>query len=700
MPASDAADGARVFAPHSGRWARLGQAVMWRAGAGDFANFIAEVRGPDPVQLRMRAESIRGERLSAVAAHLVAPADEWHTESIWLRVPPGTDRIWVELVAEEGKHCAVDDLRMLARPAAEYGIELTGVPLLQLDQAEAWLTLVGMLNQDLPASVRRKLLRSLPVVDPAQGGRELLQLIEQPSYANDVQDALDAISQVGEGWVPALRSRVMADAGESPLPIETWVTAMQTLARWQDPSLFGIIRGSSQAGTVRIQPEMLMAWSREFPLEVAYAELLSPALDPSVDPSLQDAALRVLADSRDARFFDALGRLYSTTSPERRLAWLRFCSEFDGAPALDTFAGYVATAPAEQRFAFERAFTRACEAMASYGARQWFLERGLVHREPFLRATSLRMLGPKPEPIEISSILRLARDSDPVVLEEVVALLATARSQQCENALLSLVGHYDPRVAADALRSFWAMRRGDQIARSLARRLVDQAGVWSVQLAALELLAEHAPLGADYLNSLADSHGNWRVRRAAEAALQSQGMPRQVGEAVPLLPEPAEVHVLMMQASQDERARNFGLPGLGARALLQLSDRLGRLGEGETFAIVVAGPSALRFPVEGVADVSQVRQAQLWLQECLKRPGVTSAGDFGRALDRALDVVDADVMHLYLDPSLQLDMLEDWLELPEIFHERNRYHRLPVRCATNLRAEDRLAPLVEALLQP
>lgn len=669
--AEDAVDGRRVLASDGARAARLAQVVRWRRGTAGFARLTVHVRGAGAGEVRLVAEDIRGARLHAVSAALEGGvADAWTPLSLLIRTPGETDRLRVDLVAAVGAPIRLDGLRLNPTDPGREPDPAAAI----LGAAEPWRALTDALGRAAAGPARARMLRLAPWVDRARGGRLLLDAVTDPELSGDRAAALHALPQLGPDWTEELARLVRLTPQSVVRPPGSEV--VRALARWQDPALLAALPQLFPEPTQGPDPDTLRALARAYPLADIAPILLEPRLRPSVPEAMQDAILQVLAEARDPRFFDALATLAPAATPERRLRWLQACAAFDGAPALDTLAGFVANAPADERAAFELAFLRACRAMESYAARSWHLQTGLRHRDAFVRQASLRVLGPDLQPIEVSAVLRLTRDPDAEVLTELVRLLRNAPSPATEAALLGLIGHHDAEVAADALRAFWEARGGDARVRGIAERVLDGGRHWTVEQTALELLAERgAGLAPARLEALATEHPDWRVRRTA-AALGGQTRASADGStAAAAAPRPVVV-VLAVDPAADARRRARGEAATSAQRRLALLDLLGGKACPESYVLLVAGAPDARFPERGLADPAGAPEAQAWLARTLAGVGDVGPADVGVALRRAVDEGAAGRLWLIADPELPQGDAAAWQELVARYAWWNRHQRL------------------------
>jgi hypothetical protein len=255
-----------------------------------------------------------------------------------------------------------------------------------------------------------------------------------------------------------------------------------------------------------------------------YQDLIEPQLRASAEPGAQDAALHALAVAQDERFFQAFDRLPPRPSGERRARWMDACARFDGAASLTSMAELARWSGELERDPAERRLVRAMRSMQCFEFHQWMIEEGLVHRDAGVRRACLEVLATiSLQPIEVAAVLSCTRDADSEVVRRAIPILAAHASVATARALLSLVEHRVPQIAADALAGYWQVRRGDADARKLALRLLDGRRHWTLEQQAIRLLHDSpAELPSARLRVMRDSAADWRVQRAAAEVLQER----------------------------------------------------------------------------------------------------------------------------------------------------------------------------------
>jgi hypothetical protein len=663
----DAPHGEAILLQTDEQRSLLRQFVRWSPGSPAVLQLTASFRATDALELRVRAESVDGRALRQ--ACLIARVHEsWQRESLWLRVPAGTDRVRIELRAEGPVE--LDQLELGAAKATPPSFD----------------ALLAQLNSGSTAQLSRgEVLRSLGLADPARALSSLVEIaMNSPEPAERAQ-AWACLAELGEPGLERIWARL--DQG---LQAE----GVLALARERNPELLARLPQLLPAPLDVHAAELLEQVAAEYPLDQVFPSLLAPQLDPTASPVAQDAALHVLADSMDERFFAGLDAVYPQASADRRARWLAASARFDNPTALEELAKYVRSARGVDLDPAERAFLSAARSMRSLEARAWLLEHGLSHRVAFVRRASLIALGPEFEPIEIAAALSLTRDADPRVLRTLIPILAAHPSDAAGKALQDLVSHRVPEVAADALRGYWQLRGGDSVARTLSEGMAINEGHWAVQSAAILLLAdEPRALPKSRLDDLAVEARDWRVRRAAAQVLRArgQGLPAQ---ARPTPEQPSTVYVLALPIERIQ---------LGAEQTvgpwLQLRDRIGLAQDGEDQIWFAAlKPKKLTVPL-ALAPADRVLAFDRWFLQQSSLPGAASLGGLRAALDQACRISNAVELVLVIDTDLREGELADWFDLMAELRVTNAHQSMQIQLMS-VDAVGRLDPVLGAYRRP
>ena len=588
------------------------------------------VRGSGPGELRLAARAL-GKPGVQRTVRLVAPSEGWEPISLVLAVPAGTDRLDVELIASGPFE--LDQLR-LAESSKE-----------QL-QAVSAAAEVQSLSDEIFASAP---------------GLEREQLLVDWAVHPEAHAIL-----LGSGF-----DQTTAELG-AEFDRELW----RAMGRVQSPQLLkeppqALVQPRTEADALALERV-----AREYPLRAVYAKLLAPQLQRGALPAAQDAAMRVLADAGDARFFAAFESVYLGAALERRAALLDAAASIRDTQALETLAKRVRSARGLERELAERAFLHAARSASDLEGRAWLLDTGLAHRDSYVRRASLLALGQELEPVEISAILRLTRDSDPEVLRTLIPVLAAHPSDASSRALQDLVGHRRPEVAADALRGLWAQRSGDSGVRSFARGVIVGEGQWAVQQAAIELLArDERNLPPQRLRQLAVSSADWRVARAATRVLIARG--EQAPEGARTAPEQGQTLVVI---ALDREAIAAGDPTAVA-PWLQLREWLTQ--DALQAKLWLAGVPPQAWRESGFASGAERLTAfDRWFAERPVPVGIGSMGGLREALRKACAEQDGVELVLAIDADLRDGELEDWLDLAADFRRWNAHQQLKLRVLT------------------
>jgi hypothetical protein len=663
----EAPHGEAILLQTGDRRALLRQFVRWAPGSAALLQLTGSFRATQALELRLRAESIDGRVLQR-ACLISSIHESWQRESLWLQVPAGTDRLRIELIANGPVE--LDQLELAASPAA----------LPRFDD------LLAQLEGNAPAQFSRgDTLRLMSKVDAERAVSSLTKIAATSPLPTERAQAWACLAEMGELGREQLWA--VLDRGLAP-------EVVLALARERDSELLARLPQVLPAPLDARAANLIEQIAAEYPLEQIFPSLLAPHLDQSAPPVAQDAALHVLADSRDERFFAGLDVVYPNASADRRARWLEASARFDSSTALEELAKYVRTARGVDRDPAERAFLRAARSMSSLEARTWLLKSGLGHRDGFVRRASLIALGPEFEPIEIAAALSLTRDSDPMVVRTLIPILAAHPSDASGKALQELVSHRSPEVAADALRGYWQLRRGDSLARTLAEGLAMSEGHWAVQSAAILLLVDETRgLPKSRLNDLAVEPSDWRVRRAAAEVLRARGLGIPT-EARPMPEQSTTVYVVALPAERIEQ----GAPQ-AVGPWLQLRDRIGLAQDGQDLIWFAAlKPKALSVPLE-LTPTDRVLAFDRWfLQQC-GQAGAGSLGGLREALVQACRVSDAVELILVIDIDLQEGELADWFDLIADLRLANAHQSMQIQLF-GAQAVGRLDPVLREFLVP
>jgi hypothetical protein len=643
----DAPQGESILVQTDARRALLRQMVRWAPASPAFLQLTGSFRATHPLELRLRAEAVDGRVLQR--ASLIASIHaSWQRESLWLQVPAGTDRVRIELIADG--------------PVELDHLELS----VARDAPPAFDALLAQLENRAVSSLSRgDALRLLGHSDAERALSALAEIAAKSILPHERAQAWACLSELGEPG----RDRIWAEL-EQGLQADL----VLALARERSPQLLVRLPQLMPAPLDARAAELIEQLAAEYPLDQIFPSLLEPQLDPNAPPVAQDAALRVLADSMDERFFAGLDAVYPQASADRRARWLAASARFDNPTALEELAKYVRSARGIDRDPAERAFLSAARSMSSLEARTWLLERGLGHRVAFVRRASLIALGPEFEPIEIAAALSLTRDSDPKVLRTLIPILAAHPSDAAGKALQELVSHRIPEVAADALRGYWQLRNSDSVARTLSEGMAINEGHWAVQSAAILLLVD-APraLPKSRLDDLAVEPRDWRVRRAAARVLRARGLSLPVG-ARPTPEQPATVYVVALPI---ERIQQGVAQSVGP--WLQLRDRIGLAHDGEDQVWFAAlRPKKLTVPL-ALAPADRVLAFDRWFLQQSAQPGAASMGGLREALQQACRISNAVELVLVVDTDLREGELADWFDLMAELRVTNAHQSMQIQ---------------------
>lgn len=643
----DAPHGGAILLQTEDRRSLMRQFVRWTPGSSAMLQLTGSFRATNGLELRLRAESVDGRVLQR--ASLIGKVQgAWQRESLWMQVPAGTDRLRIELVAEGPVE--LDQLELAAASAA--------IP--SFDTLHAQFQGSGSSDRS-----RGDALRLFNKSDASRALPALAEIAATSQHPAERAQAWACLAEMGE--VGRMRLWAELDRGMAP-------EVVLALARVSDAELLARLPQVLPAPLDAQGARVIEQVAAEYPLDQVFPALLAPQLDPAAPPLAQDAALHVLADSQDERFFAGLDAVYPHASADRRARWLAASARFDGPTALEELAKYVRSARGVDRDPAERAFLRAARSMTSHAARTWLLEDGLRHRDAFVRRASLISLGPEFEPIEIAAALSLSRDSDSMVLRTLVPILAAHPSDASSKALQEMVSHRSPEVAADALRGYWKLRGGDSVARTLAEGLAINEGHWAVQAAAILLLAtEPRALPKSRLEDLAVEPSDWRVRRAAASALRARGQ-RLPSEARPTPDEPVTVYVVVLPALRIEQ----GAPQ-AVGPWLQMRDCIGQAQEGQDLVWFAAlKPKRLEVPLL-LAPADRVLAFDRWFLQQSNQLGAASLGGLREAIVQACRTSNAVELVLVIDSDLPEGEFTDWFDLVADLHQANAHQSMVVR---------------------
>lgn len=643
----DATHGEAILLQTEGRRSLLRQIVRWTPGSPELLQLTGSFRATHALELRLRAETIDG-RILQRACLISSIHESWQRESLWMQVPAGTDRLRIELIADGP--IELDQLEL-------------GPSKIALPKFDA---LVAQLNGSAPSQYARgDALRLLGLIDAERAISTLAKIAADSQLPAERAQAWACLAEMGEPGHARLWA--VLDQGLA-------AEVVLALARERDAQLLARLPQVLPAPLDARGATLIEQVAAEYPLDQVFPSLLAPQLDPNAPPIAQDAALHVLADSKDERFFAGLDVIYPRASADRRARWLAASARFDGSTALRELAKYVRTARGVDRDPAERAFLRAARSMRSHDARTWLLEDGLGHRDAFVRRASLISLGPEFEPIEIAAALSLSRDSDPKVLRTLIPILAAHPSNTSSKALQELVSHRSPEVAADALRGYWLLRGGDSVARTLIEGLAISEGHWAVQSAAILLLAaETRALPKSRLNDLAVEPRDWRVRRAAAQVLRTRGLSLPA-EARPNPDQAATVYVVALPAARIEQGATHAVG-----PWLQLRDRIGLAEQGQDLIWSAAlKPKKLEVPLV-LAPADRVIAFDRWFLQQSGQVGAASLGGLREAIEQACRISNAVELILVIDTDLQEGELADWFDLAADLRLANAHQSMQVR---------------------
>ena len=629
----DAVQGGGLLSTGPSGLTRVRQAVSYRGDQPAMLRLSAQVRGAGLVELRLRATALQGRTPSHAIALQQAGAN-WQEIDLIAEVPAGMDRIWVELVSDQSAEF----------DAIELVPFLGGVVPAQAEEA-------GFVDRSRQLELALK-------------SREFV--VREQACATLACD-------------PESREILLEVVHhEGPL-VEGELAIVRALARVQDDALLRDLPPALARPTTQDEADTLERVAREYGVLRAYQPLLAVQLTKLAIPEVQDAAMRVLADARDVRFFAGMNELYSSASLSRRASWLAAATAFDSLEALEELAAQVRRARGVERDLAERAFLQAARSGKDLSARSWLLEQGLAHRDPFIRRASLLALGPDFEPVEISAALRLALDSDVDVLRTLIPILGQHPSQASESALQNLVGHRNPEVAADALRASWQLRDGDANVRSFARGVIVGEGQWAVQQTAIQLLArDDRNLPRQRLRMLAVESPDWHVSRAAAQVLAARGEP--VPEDARTTPDQPQTLVVV---ALDPAPIVEGLPS-SVGPWLKLREHLAGLERGPQLSLAGIPPTRWR-PNAFEDGAARVEAFDAWFASRASTIGLGSMGGLREALRKACRVADATELIVVLDADFPDGSLEDWFDLAADFRRWNAHQGLKL---TFLTADD------------
>lgn len=626
----DAVAGERLLSTGPSGLVRVRQLVAYRQAQPSLLRLSAQVRGKGLVELRLRATALQ-QRESAHTITVQRASAGWREIAMVAEVPAGMDRLWVELVADG--------------PAEFDAVELVpfleGVPPAQPETASF-------------VDRSRQLDLALQSKDFLQREQTCIVLACDPEWRELL---LEVVHHDG----PLV-------AGE--------LAIVRALARVQDDALLRKLPPALAQPASEEEARTLERVAREYGVLRAYQPLLAPQLTEQAHPTAQDAAMRVLADARDARFFAGMKELYFAAELPRRAAWLKAAASFESVEALEELAAQVRRARGVERELAERAFLQAARSGDQVRMRSWLLEQGLAHRDPFIRRACLVVLGPEFEPVEISAALRLTRDSDVDVLRTLIPILGHHPSQASERALQGFVGHRNSLVAADALRAYWQLRDGDSGVRSFARGVIVGEGQWAVQQAAIELLArDERNLPRQRLRKLAVESPDWHVSRAAAEVLQARG------EALPedavLAPDQPQT---LFVVALDPTSILEGLPS-SVGPWLKLRESLAALNADDQLSLAGVPPVRWR-PAVFESGSARVEAFDAWFASRASSLGLGSMGGLREALRKACQIDDATELVVVLDADFPDGSLEDWLDLAADFRRWNAHQGLKLRFLT------------------
>lgn len=642
----DARDGESVLACASDGHALLRQFLRWKSASPQALRFEASLRATQDLEVRLRAESIDGRVLKR-SSLIVAPSQTWRNQSIQMKVPQGTDRIRLEILSHG--RAELDELKLQRTPF----------------EAPSWAELVQQLENGQPGSdSRTAAIRLLAELEHNEAHDWLLEFARTAQDPTERAQSWASLASMGPQGRALLWKELEQGADREVL---------RALARERDVDLLARLPQLLPDPLDADGAELIEAVAAEYPLEQVFPSLLAPQLEASAPAIAQDAALQVLSDRGDQRFFAGLDVVYPRASAERRARWLAASARFDGAAALEELAKYVRRARGLDRDPAERAFLRAARSMESLESRTWLLKQGLSHRDAFIRRASLLALGPDFEPIEIAAALSLVRDSDTEVLRALIPILADHPSSASGKALQELISHRVAAVAADALMGFWQLRQGDASARTLCEGLATREGHAIVQAAAISLLAEETrALSQARLNEMVVQAEDWRVRRAAGQVLRKRGLP--LPAEASLGPDvPVSAYLVALSSKHIEQ----GVPQ-AVGPWLQLRERIAEAREGQDVIWTAAlKPKELPIPY-ALAAQDRVSAFDRWFLQQSQQPGAGSLGGLRSAIEEACKMQDAVELILVLDTELPEAELADWFDLLADLQRLNRHQAMQV----------------------
>ena len=234
--------------------------------------------------------------------------------------------------------------------------------------------------------------------------------------------------------------------------------SINLLAKKVHPESLRQLRATFRESIPATQAAVINAVGKAWKLGKIYNTFLLPVLSRQADPAPRQAALKILANLRDQRFFRYCTEIAAKELNESRIQqWISWASRFDSVQAVEFMMSQLGDGAV-------RPGASLCPRCSDHEIRR---RQAMVPRTGHHERSPDSAVGSgqnnilaQPGVEDAKALLSLARRRNREVSVDALAGLAGVKGAQVTRFLAKTVSHKDPERASEALRSWWRQTAG------------------------------------------------------------------------------------------------------------------------------------------------------------------------------------------------------------------------------------------------
>lgn len=368
-------------------------------------------------------------------------------------------------------------------------------------------------RKDRDVSVRHSLIRCL-VRTPDRQVREVFEkLLADAKVSYGERDLiLRSLPKFSFNW----RARLVRFVGQEE-HAALRRTAITTLAKSRDDEALKSLRRVLAHDDKLISDVLGAIRSAGFPVSDVYREFIAPYVEKKNDIPARLAAIRVLAQGKDARFHGyARAFAEDVTTSFYLNSLITDAAGFNDVEATITMARLSEAGGLGTADSLHRGLAR----IDDPESRRWLITHGLAHPVPWIKRAAVKAVAKNPTLDAVKPLQAIVRRSDDVSLAvEALRTLGAIGGPDVRKYLRKRWGAKNPFVAAAAFEASYQVERGGEDVVKALLEVARRSRAWRLRLVAMQILKEkHAVRMFPELKTNA-AHKRGQVRAEAYEAL-------------------------------------------------------------------------------------------------------------------------------------------------------------------------------------